>query len=54
MSRINLVNVLGTVGFILMILTIGFTDGGNYIAAVACLIGCCASLFWANRENGRR
>ena len=52
MKRINAVNVCGTISFLSMIALVGFTDGGNYIAAVVSGIVFAGCGYMAMREDG--
>ena len=52
MKRINAVNVCGTISFLSMIALVGFTDGGNYIAAVVSGIVFAGFAYLAMREDG--
>ena len=52
MKRINAVNVCGTIAFLSLFGVVGFTDGGNYIAAVISLIVFAVFSYVAARENG--
>lgn len=52
MKRINAVNVCGTISFLSLFGVVGFTEGGNYIAAVISLVLFAGFAYLAMREDG--
>ena len=48
----NLSNILGTISFLSIIALVGFTEGGNYIAAVVSGIVFAGFAYLSMREDG--
>lgn len=53
MKRINAINVCGGISFLSMISLGGFTEGGNYIAAVISLVLFAGFAYLALKEDGQ-
>lgn len=51
---LNASAITGAIAFILMILAVGFVDGGNYIAAIVCTIGFAGLAALSEKENGKK
>jgi hypothetical protein len=50
----NASNVLGTTGFICMILAVGAVEGGSYIAGVALIVAFAVCMKLAVKEDGQK
>ena len=53
MKRINAINVCSGISFLSMISIGGFTEGGNYIAAVISLVLFAGFAYLALKEDGQ-
>lgn len=52
MKRINAVNVLVAISVLSLIAAVGFTEGGNYIGTVICMVLFAGSAYLALKEDG--
>lgn len=52
--RINISNIAGAVAFILMILAVGFVDGGSYVAGIGCMVAFAVLATVSVREDGQK
>ena len=52
MKRINAVNVCSAISLLSLIAVVGFTEGGNYIAAVVSMVLFAGSAYLALKEDG--
>ncbi len=52
--RINISNIAGAAAFILMILSVGFVDGGSYVAGIGCMVAFAVLATVSVREDGQK
>lgn len=52
--RINISNIAGAAAFILMILAVGFVDGGSYVAGIGCMVAFAVLATVSVREDGQK
>lgn len=52
--RINISNIAGAAAFILMILSVGFIDGGSYVAGIGCMVAFAVLATVSVREDGQK